>query len=187
VGWGNPSPQAKLLANSSGKSRTSFDPILYLISWKWENSVLNAVNTSRIRYVFPESDLLRALVDSYFAEVNTIYPLLHRPIFDRSLRDELHLRDDGFARVLLAVCAVASRFVDDPRVLLDGSPSLSAGWKYFSQVQTQTPLLAPPSLYDIQLCCVSASAVPMSQVLIVCSFQLPFCTDLRLLRYAGQS
>ncbi|KIK66923.1 hypothetical protein GYMLUDRAFT_239127 [Collybiopsis luxurians FD-317 M1] len=86
-------------------------------------------------YTFPEPDLLVQLVDAYFANLNIYLPLLHRPTFERSLHERLHYRDDAFAAVVLLVCAVGSRYVDDPRVLLDGVDAWhSAGWRYFNQV-----------------------------------------------------
>jgi hypothetical protein len=136
--------------------RLSFDLIHIHPQWE-QKCILEAPNPAIRQYEFPDADLLNTLVDSYFRDVNTVSPLLHRPTFDRSVRDGLHFQDDGFARVLLAVCAVASRFVDDPRVLLDDYASPSEGWKYFNQVEISTkPLLAAPSLYDIQVYCVSA-------------------------------
>jgi hypothetical protein len=106
-------------------------------------------------YVFPEEDLLRTLVHHYFEEADSLMPLLHRPSFETSLGQALHLREDGFARVLLLVCALGSGYVDDPRVLLEPSSGHSSGWRWFSQVTFGgTPLLASPSLYDVQVCCV---------------------------------
>jgi hypothetical protein len=65
------------------------------------------------------------------------------------------MNDDGFAHVLLLVCAHGSSFVDDPRVLC-GNSLLSGGWKYFNQVQlVRRSLLSLPTLHDIQTCCVS--------------------------------
>ncbi|KAK0449695.1 fungal-specific transcription factor domain-containing protein, partial [Desarmillaria tabescens] len=43
---------------------------------------------------------------------------LHRPTLERSVIDGRHFKDASFAAVLLAVCAVASRYSDDPRVLV---------------------------------------------------------------------
>jgi hypothetical protein len=139
---------------------------------KWEKNKLGVVNIDTSQYTFPEPDLLAVLVDSYFSEANTLLGLLHRPTFDRSVQTGLHLRDSGFARVLLSVCAVACLFVDDPCVFTDGSSTQSAGWKYFSQTQTaRMPLLVPPSLYDLQLCCVSTySSLNVSGISI--TFQL---------------
>lgn len=108
---------------------------------------------------FPEPDLLTSLVDLYFKHVNPFTALLHAPIFRRSVEDGLHFRNDGFGQVVLMVCAIASRYSDDSRVLLapDHEQSLhSAGWKWFSQVEvSRRSLLTPPCLYDLQIYCVS--------------------------------
>ena len=66
---------------------------------------------------FPPRDLLQTLVDIYFARVNLIWPLLHRPSFEADLLKSRHKRDLPFARVVLATCAVASRYCVDGRVL----------------------------------------------------------------------
>ena len=88
-------------------------------------------------------------------------PLLHRPTFDKSVKEGLHLKNLNFAPVFLLVCAVGARYSDDPRVRLDGVKSHhSAGWKWFEQVQImKRSLLAPPTLYDLQLYCVSMVAI----------------------------
>jgi hypothetical protein len=104
---------------------------------------------------FPPEDLLPILIEKYFEEMATVIPLLYRTGFERSVKEGLHLRDDGFAHVLLLVCGIGSAFVDDPRVLINGSP-LSSGWKYLHQVPlVRQNLLTPPTLYDLQICCVS--------------------------------
>ncbi|KAJ4477535.1 fungal-specific transcription factor domain-containing protein [Lentinula aciculospora] len=120
----------------------------------WEDSISDNPNTS---YNFPEPDLLASLINSYFHNVNIILPLLHRPTFERATREKLHYRDDMFAAIVLLVCAVASRYVDDRRVLLDKVDSWhSSGWKYFNQVQVvRKSLLAPPTLFDLQFYCLS--------------------------------
>lgn len=97
-----------------------------------------------------------SLILLYFVRNNLYLPLLHRPTFERQYSERLHEADPGFACVLLLVCAVASRFSNDPRVLRQdpgqGTPSLkTAGWKYFDQVQMQRKsLTAPASLFDLQ-------------------------------------
>jgi hypothetical protein len=56
------------------------------------------------------------------------------------------------------VCANASRYIDDPRVLVDDSPLLSAGWKYFEQVHIGgDSFLVAASLFDLQMRCVRAA------------------------------
>ncbi|KAG5732476.1 Transcriptional activator protein acu-15 [Termitomyces sp. T112] len=120
----------------------------------WERSTEEVPKAS---FIFPEPDLINHLIDLYFSKVNIFWPLLHRPTFEKAVVDEYHLRDDGFASVLLLVCAVASRFSDDPRTLLDGVEDLSsAGWRWYQQVQTvRRSVLAPPSLCDLQYYCLS--------------------------------
>jgi hypothetical protein len=54
---------------------------------------------------------------------------------------------------VLCLCACASRYSDDPRVLLEGTTAWhSSGWKWFSQVQRlRQSLMGPPLLYDVQM------------------------------------
>ncbi|KAE9398887.1 hypothetical protein BT96DRAFT_957454 [Gymnopus androsaceus JB14] len=120
----------------------------------WEDAISEASGPG---YTFPDPDLLSELVQMYFKNVNVFFPLLHRPTFERSVREKLHYQDEMFGAILLLVCAVASRWVDDQRVLLDGVDSWhSCGWKYFDQVQVvRKSLLAPPTLYDLQFYCLS--------------------------------
>ncbi|KAI0289724.1 hypothetical protein BC826DRAFT_591621 [Russula brevipes] len=106
------------------------------------------------RYTFPEPDLMDQLVDLYFSRFNLYLPLIHRPTFERHLHDNLHLRDQTFGSVLLCLCACASRYSDDPRVLLEDSTTTwhSSGWKWFGQVQIlRRSLMGPPTLYDVQM------------------------------------
>lgn len=124
---------------------------------KWEQESLHSSTylLPRCKYDFPEEELMHMLVERYFAENNTMIPLLHQPSFNAGLAQGLHLKEDGYARVLLLVCAVGSSGVDDPRVLLDPASSLSAGWKWFNQVLLGgVALFAQPSLYDVQICVV---------------------------------
>ncbi|KAK1227497.1 Gypsy retrotransposon integrase-like protein 1 [Marasmius sp. AFHP31] len=110
-------------------------------------------------FVYPEDDLLRDLIELYFTRHNPTFPLSHRPTFERLVWQEgLHLRDQSFGATVLAVCALASRQSSDPRTLCEGNTSeYILGWKYFRQI----PLLCnvftePATLYDIQLCALSA-------------------------------
>lgn len=136
-------------------------PYLYDF-WKWERTSLR-LDTPR--YNFPEPDLINHLVELYFSRMNLFLPLLHRPTFELNLRDGLHFRDQAFGSVLLCLCACASRYSDDPRVLLDGSNAWhSSGWKWFGQVQMlRRSLMGPPILYDVQMYAVSPHAHPTCQ------------------------
>ncbi|KAL1728789.1 fungal-specific transcription factor domain-containing protein, partial [Schizophyllum commune] len=99
----------------------------------------------RVDFDFPEPDLLNHLVDQYLTRAHCVVPIVHRPTFLRNLREGLHHRDRGFACAILAICAVASRYSQDPRVLLEGGDRLSAGWRWFSQIQR----LPSPNLFRL--------------------------------------
>ncbi|KAJ7020005.1 fungal-specific transcription factor domain-containing protein [Mycena alexandri] len=103
-------------------------------------------------YHFPPDDLLNSLVATYFNRINIIMALLHRPTFERSIASGLHLLDNSFGSVVLAVCALASRYSDDPRVVLEGTNSrLSAGWEWFRQIQYPgRDFYLARTLYDVQ-------------------------------------
>ncbi|KAK1215041.1 Gypsy retrotransposon integrase-like protein 1 [Marasmius sp. AFHP31] len=112
-------------------------------------------------YTFPEPLLLSSLVSLYFDHVNPYLPILHRGIFEKSVREGLQHRDIHFAGVLLAVCATGARYSDDPRVLEDydnegiGKSRLTAGWKWFRQVRLiRSSFQTPPTLYELQLYCI---------------------------------
>ncbi|KAF8643172.1 hypothetical protein AX16_009214 [Volvariella volvacea WC 439] len=120
----------------------------------WEQAAAQSPQTI---YDFPPEELIHQLVDLYFKHTNIFLPLLHRPTFERLIQEQLHQRHEMFGAVLLLVCAVASRYSDDPRVRLDGEKGFhSNGWKYFHQVQlVKKSLLSPPSLYELQFYCLS--------------------------------
>ncbi|KAK0457720.1 fungal-specific transcription factor domain-containing protein [Desarmillaria tabescens] len=109
-------------------------------------------------YTFPEDDLLSSLVDLYFVEVNIFVPLLHRPTFEKLVNDKFYLEDKEFATVLLYVCALSSRYTDDPRVLSDGvSSKQSNGWKWIDQViRARKSLISVPTLHSLQCICLFA-------------------------------
>ncbi|KAL1696326.1 fungal-specific transcription factor domain-containing protein [Schizophyllum commune] len=102
---------------------------------------------------FPEDDLMNHLVDLYFKYINPFLPLLHRYTFEGLIKQGEHFKDREFGGVLLLVCANASRYSDDPRVLLPGANSQhSAGWKYYQQVTVvRSNLLKKPTLYELQM------------------------------------
>ncbi len=75
-----------------------------------------------------------------------MFPLLHRPTFARHFADGLYEHDIWFACLCMSVFALASRYTDDSRVLLDetvetpiGEPSeqswwQAAGFKYYFSI-----------------------------------------------------
>ncbi|KAI0644483.1 fungal-specific transcription factor domain-containing protein [Trametes meyenii] len=101
---------------------------------------------------FPPSDLMEALVDSYFSTFSVYIPLLHRPTFERNIAEGLHLRDPGFGAVVLLVCANGARWIEpyDPRLAEYGSKA-KPGWVWFMQVEkARKSPFARPRLYDLQ-------------------------------------
>ncbi|KAJ7360944.1 fungal-specific transcription factor domain-containing protein [Mycena albidolilacea] len=103
--------------------------------------------------LFPEPQLLMTLIDLFFSEVNILIYVLHEITFRRAVAAGLHLHDQGFGAVVLAVCALGAKYSDDSRVFLEHSDSEhTAGWVWFRQVRVVPPsLVASPSLYEIQL------------------------------------
>lgn len=108
-------------------------------------------------------------------------PLLHRPTFLRAFDHGLHLRDEKFASLVLLVCATASRYSDDPRVLLENGHSLSAGWKWFEQVEPfSSTVLAGPELYDLQVATVRVTVsvcLHLANIITACCCLCLRCTS----------
>ncbi|KAH7101860.1 fungal-specific transcription factor domain-containing protein [Auriculariales sp. MPI-PUGE-AT-0066] len=116
-----------------------------------------------LHWEMPDADLLPRLIDAYFQHVNVFFPLLHRPMFEKTLLTLRQRPGSIFAGVVIAVCACGSRFVDDPRVLATPGDKRSAGWRYFDQLKVfrhftglicpgQTPnLLLVLQIYALQV------------------------------------
>ncbi|KAF7337119.1 Fungal-trans domain-containing protein [Mycena venus] len=124
----------------------------------WSTQPWEMLTIEAPQQIFPENDLLKSLIKIYFEQLNPILSILHFPSFHRSVLDGLHFRDQEFGAVVLAVCSLASRYSDDPRVFLDGTDSEhSCGWKWFRQVRPHRATFSPePSLYQLQLLVLSA-------------------------------
>jgi hypothetical protein len=103
--------------------------------------------------VFPELSLMRHLLDIYFDIHNIIFPILHRPSFERSFADKLHERNDPFGAVVLLMCAIACRHSDDPRVKHPIVTSTSnTGWNLFNQIDRMRRIrMLEHQLYDAQI------------------------------------
>ncbi|KAF7305598.1 Fungal-trans domain-containing protein [Mycena chlorophos] len=100
---------------------------------------------------FPEKSLLDALIEIYFDQVNPIWSFLHAPTFRKSMAEGLHYTNRHFAAIVLGICAIASRYSDDPRVLLEGEDQHSAGWKWVRQLQPEKIQVANADyLYQLQ-------------------------------------
>ncbi|KAJ7482632.1 fungal-specific transcription factor domain-containing protein [Mycena latifolia] len=114
-------------------------------------------------YVFPDADLFSVLIDLYFTTTNLYFPLLHRPTFERSVADGLHMRDTSFGAVVLLVCAIASRYSDDPRISEAEEDPLRCGWQYFDQVPHDfNHLFSLPTIYHLQYYCLAVTFLQLS-------------------------
>ncbi|EJD49559.1 hypothetical protein AURDEDRAFT_161117 [Auricularia subglabra TFB-10046 SS5] len=117
--------------------------------WEFRNE---RVDEQELHFNFPDPGLMEQLIEQYFVKVNLYHPLLHRGLFDEQMRARLHYEDSHFAAIVLLVCAIGSRFVDDERVLLDPGKMHSAGWCYFEQVEPFRRFkITPPRLFDLQI------------------------------------
>ncbi|TFK49987.1 hypothetical protein OE88DRAFT_1603001, partial [Heliocybe sulcata] len=123
--------------------------------WTTQPWELSSYTEPPPNYQFPAPDLLQHLLTVYSEKIHPMSPVLHWPTFERSVHEGLHMRDHRFGAVVLMVCATASRYSDDPRVLLDGQDSAqSSGWMWFKEVQAnRRSMLSPTTLYDLQLYC----------------------------------
>jgi hypothetical protein len=118
------------------------------LQWEiiYEGATTSPETFSGLLQHWPPSDLSKALIDLYFLHCNNMFPLLHRPTFLRHVEHMLYERDIWFACTCMSVFALASRYTNDVRVLLDEpvdtpldehaehSQWQTAGFKYYSPI-----------------------------------------------------
>jgi len=93
-------------------------------------------------------------------------PVIYEPKFRKDIQEGLHHRDPRFKRLVLMMCALSSRYSNDPRVFLPGQEEHSAGWKYFQQVHIMRDImLEQPGIYELQTYCVSVGPTRMPIIL----------------------
>ncbi|KAK7441039.1 Gypsy retrotransposon integrase-like protein 1 [Stygiomarasmius scandens] len=97
---------------------------------------------------FPQQPQLQQFVDAYFVEMDSYNILLHRPTFEKLISEGLHLRDDAFGAVVLAVCALGANSLS-PCPKSDTSAD-----RWFSQIRLERFVFNPKlELYHLQLYC----------------------------------
>jgi hypothetical protein len=79
-----------------------------ICSVQWEKE---SYDSDRPSYVYPSADLITCLLDLYFTNVHPTLPILHRPSFERSVAEGLHLVDMEFGSVCLPAIILASRLL----------------------------------------------------------------------------
>ncbi|THU96982.1 hypothetical protein K435DRAFT_778274 [Dendrothele bispora CBS 962.96] len=106
----------------------------------------------RSSFEFPPAHLLHQFVNAYFVQQEVYSPLLHRPTFEKGLAQGLHLRDDSFGAVVLAVCALGAR-IGSPSPIKD-----RPGDKWFNQIRLENFFFRETlELHHLQLYCLCLS------------------------------
>ncbi|KAI0036948.1 hypothetical protein K488DRAFT_40050 [Vararia minispora EC-137] len=143
---------------------------------KWELDyegvlITNPSDFPDLQKNWPAPDLAASLVDLYFRHFNSMFPLLHRPTFEKDFKAHLWERDIWFACVCMGVFAIASRHSDDARVLFPVPKDIklseeeedriwySAGVKYYYAAMTvlfrKQSMMTPSSLFEVQTVCLT--------------------------------
>ncbi|KAK7442777.1 hypothetical protein VKT23_016022 [Stygiomarasmius scandens] len=101
-------------------------------------------------YISP--DLMDSLVQCYLSTSYYILPFLHVPTFLSDYGNPLKWGEPGFATFIVAICCLASRHMDDPRVRANPADGISAGTQWFELLgRLRTlPIADRPTLYTIQ-------------------------------------
>ncbi|KAH7097069.1 fungal-specific transcription factor domain-containing protein [Auriculariales sp. MPI-PUGE-AT-0066] len=99
----------------------------------------------------PPPNEMTAYLNAYFDQMNTYMPILHRPVFERQLRNADTMRDPHFIAVVLLLCAIGSNLLASTSQTT-GGPS-SVGWEYLDQVEPffRVRTSSTPRLVDVQI------------------------------------
>ncbi|THU84637.1 hypothetical protein K435DRAFT_732990 [Dendrothele bispora CBS 962.96] len=110
-------------------------------------------------FQFPDEDEIWRLASAYFDGYAINPPVLYRPSFDKSLSEGLHLRDNGFGGLVLAVCAIGSRYHYKQCVTDSSKKNLvESGWKWFDQLPVRQYAFGQDvSLCQIQTFCLAVT------------------------------
>lgn len=101
---------------------------------------------------FIAPDLMDSLVQCYLSTSYYLMPFLHVPTFLNDYGDPQKWGEPGFVAFVVAVCCLASRHIDDPRVRANPNEGVSSGTMWFdlfSRLHT-LPGADRPTLYTIQ-------------------------------------
>ncbi|KAH8822579.1 fungal-specific transcription factor domain-containing protein [Flagelloscypha sp. PMI_526] len=97
-------------------------------------------------------ELMDSLVKCYLSTSYYILPFLHVPTFLTDYGNPAKWGEPGFAAFIVAICCLASRHVEDPRVRKDPNDGITAGMHYFTLLDRlrTLPFADRPTLYTIQ-------------------------------------
>ncbi|KAJ6523985.1 fungal-specific transcription factor domain-containing protein [Mycena capillaripes] len=103
---------------------------------------------------FPDDHLLKLLVTLYFSNIHPFMPVLHHPMFEEGISQQLHMYNPSFGSLLLLVCALGSLYLTEPAMSNQDRQTL--GWKWYNQVELcGHSLLQAPTPSDIQSYCLA--------------------------------
>lgn len=102
--------------------------------------------------MFVFTDMLHSLVQCYLSTSYYILPFLHVPTFLADYGNPQKWGEPGFASFIVAICCLASRHTDDPRVRANPADGISAGTQWFDLLNRlrTLPIADRPTLYTIQ-------------------------------------
>lgn len=101
---------------------------------------------------FIAPDLMDSLVQCYLSTTYYLLPFLHVPTFLADYGNPSKWGEPGFAALVVAICCLSSRHIDDPRVRSDPSDGNSAGTQWFElfgRLRT-LPSADRPTVYTVQ-------------------------------------
>ncbi|KAF8259235.1 fungal-specific transcription factor domain-containing protein [Lactarius quietus] len=113
------------------------------------------INPERIWKLVTSSitpDLMDSLVQCYLSTSYYLMPFLHVPTFLNDYGDPQKWGEPGFVAFVVAVCCLASRHIDDPRVRANPNEGVSSGTMWFdlfNHLRT-LPGADRPTLYTVQ-------------------------------------
>ncbi|KAM6495014.1 Fungal specific transcription factor domain containing protein [Amanita muscaria] len=98
------------------------------------------------------SQISSLLVQCYLSTTHYLLPCLHIPTFLADYGNPQKWGEPGFAALIVAICCLSSRHVDDPRVRSDPNEGITAGAHWFElyhRLRT-LPIADRPTVYTIQ-------------------------------------
>ncbi|TCD63237.1 hypothetical protein EIP91_005822 [Steccherinum ochraceum] len=136
--WSSPAPQSPHVDWFPDRTarRTNNNPE---VIWKTVTSVI-------------APDLMDSLVQCYLSTSYYLLPFLHVPSFLADYGNPHKWGEPGFAALIVAICCLSSRHIDDPRVRADPADGNTAGtvwFELFGRLRTM-PTADRPTLYTVQ-------------------------------------
>ncbi|KAF5360301.1 hypothetical protein D9758_009102 [Tetrapyrgos nigripes] len=148
-----PSGDAEVTPNSDGVSQNASSDN----SWFPNRSLkrmtsINPQHLWRMITAYISPDLMDSLVQCYLSTSYYILPFLHVPTFLSDYGSPQKWGEPGFATFIVAICCLASRHMDDPRVRAVPTEGITAGTQWFELLgRLRTlPIADRPTLYTIQ-------------------------------------